>query len=63
MKAHKSDLAKQLLKNPSTARALRLAVEQAVSAQTGSDRPRSSFMLNDDGKRQKVSVEVVPVAA
>jgi|GEM_PF-1313881 len=63
MKAHQSDLAKQLLQNPSTARALRLAVEAAVSAQSGNERPKSSFMMLDKGKRERVSVEVVPVAA
>lgn len=67
MKAPKSALAKQLLENPETAHALRLAVESAVSArQNGQDQQtrRSSFFVkNANEKRREIRVEVVPILA
>lgn len=63
MKAPKSELAKQLLRNPSTAHALRLAVERAVSSERREKEPRSSFIVKDGEQQHRISVEVVPIAS
>jgi len=63
MKAPKSELAKQLLQDPSTARALRLAVECAVSAERLARPPHASFIVGSQGHQRQIHVEVVPITS